>query len=235
MLAVKGLKVAYGGMIAIHDATFQVNAGEIVSIVGSNGAGKTTLLNTIIGMMSPVAGQIVFQGDDITGLPPHKRVQKGIGYSPEGRRLLGRLSVMDNLMLGGITLPDKKEVEETLESVFTMFPILKERKNQKAGTLSGGEQQMVAIGRALMFKPSFLMLDEPSLGLMPKFVSMLFEVVSQINQEMGTTILIVEQKVKDALQLAHRGYVFQNGRFVQEGSGEELLQSDTIRKAYLGL
>ncbi len=235
MLEVKQLKVSYDGVIAVHEASFNVRQNEIVAIVGSNGAGKTTILNTIIGSLHPRGGDILYRGESIIGLPSYSRVQKKIGYVPEGRRLLGRLSVMDNLMLGGITLSNKEEVQDTLQTVFTMFPVLEERKNQKAGTLSGGEQQMVAIGRALMFKPDFLMMDEPSLGLMPKFVSMLFEVTKKINQEQGVTILIVEQKVRETLELANRGYVLQTGRMVMEGTGEELLESPLIRKAYLGL
>ncbi|HHX87569.1 MAG TPA: ABC transporter ATP-binding protein [Firmicutes bacterium] len=235
MLEVKQLKIAYDGVTAVHEANFNVKQNEIVAIVGSNGAGKTTILNTIIGSLNPVTGDIIYHGENITGLPSFKRVQKKIGYVPEGRRLLGRLSVMDNLMLGGITLPNKEEVQSTLQAVFNMFPVLEERKYQKAGTLSGGEQQMVAIGRALMFKPDFLMMDEPSLGLMPKFVSMLFDVIKKINQEQGVTILIVEQKVRETLELANRGYVLQTGRIIMEGTGEELLESPLIRKAYLGL
>ena len=235
MLEVQGLKVAYDGVTAVHEATFRVDEGEIVTIVGSNGAGKTTILNAIVGALMPVAGTITFKGEDITYLPAYQRIQKGISYVPEGRRLFGRLSVLDNLMLGGINLPSKEEAVNTLEMVFELFPRLKERKFQKAGTLSGGEQQMTAIGRALMFKPAFIMMDEPSLGLMPKFVSMLFEIAKKINSEQGVTVLIVEQKVKNALELAHRGYVLQTGKIIAEGTGSELLKSDLIKKAYLGL
>lgn len=235
MLEVKGLKAAYDGVTAVHEASFKVNEGEIVAIVGSNGAGKTTILNTIIGAVSAVDGTILLNGEDITNLPAYQRVQKGIGYVPEGRRLFGRLTVMDNLMLGGINLDSQEETQATLDTVFELFPRLKERRSQKAGTLSGGEQQMVAIGRALMFKPVFMMMDEPSLGLMPKFVSSLFEVAEKINKEQNVTILIVEQKVRETLELAHRGYVLQTGKIVIEGTGSELLESDLIKTAYLGI
>jgi branched-chain amino acid transport system ATP-binding protein len=235
MLEVKGLKVNYDGITAIHEAGFKVDRKEIVAIVGSNGAGKTTLLNAVIGALKPAEGAIFFDGEDITALPAFQRVRKGIGYVPEGRKLFGRLTIMDNLMLGGINLPSQDEVENKLKTVFELFPKLKERKNQKAGTLSGGEQQMLAIGRALMFDPNFIMMDEPSLGLMPIFVSMLFEVIEHINKEQEVTVLIVEQKVRETLELAHRGYVLQTGRIVTEGTGEELLDNDIIKKAYLGL
>lgn len=236
MLSVKNIKVAYDGIVAVYDASFDVHEGEAVTIVGSNGAGKTTILKAIVGLESPMAGSIEFLGQSLVGLPSHEIVTKGIAYVPEGRRLFGLLTVMDNLWMGAISRKaSMKEIQDDLDEIYTIFPILAERRNQKAGTLSGGEQQMLAIARGLMFKPKLLMLDEPSLGLMPKFVSTVFEVLKKIKKGKKTSILLVEQKVNEALTLADRGYVLQTGKMVTEGRGEDLLKEDMIKKAYLGL
>ncbi|MEW6081484.1 MAG: ABC transporter ATP-binding protein [Bacillota bacterium] len=234
MLQVRNLQVDYDGVTALHDVSFEVRQGEIVTIVGSNGAGKTTILKTILGICRPRSGEVRFEEEALATLPTHQIVRRGIAYVPEGRRLFGRLTVRDNLMMGAISRPFTAGSEQDLQGVYEIFPILAERQTQKAGTLSGGEQQMLAIARGLMFKPKLLMLDEPSLGLMPKYVTTVFRVVGEVNRR-GVTVVLVEQKVREALRLASRGYVLQTGRTVMEGTGEELLGSDLVKRAYLGM
>jgi branched-chain amino acid transport system ATP-binding protein len=233
MLSVNEVSVGYQELLAIHEVSFEVRKGEVVSLVGSNGAGKSTLIKTIAGLLHPKKGEIYFNKEPIHNTPPYEIVKKKISMIPEGRRLFGRLSVLDNLLLGAYPL-DSKEEGEALENVFELFPILKERRNQRADTLSGGEQQQLAIARGLMSRPSLLMLDEPSLGLMPKLVSEIFKIIHEISQN-GVTVLMVEQNVFEALQISHRAYVLQTGCIVLEGRGEDLLRSDLVRKAYLGM
>jgi branched-chain amino acid transport system ATP-binding protein len=233
MLSVHKICVGYKELLAIHEVSFEVRKGEVVSLVGSNGAGKSTVIKTIAGLLHPKKGEIYFNKEPIHNTPPYEIVKKKISMIPEGRRLFGRLSVLDNLLLGAYPL-DSKEEGEALENVFELFPILKERRNQRADTLSGGEQQQLAIARGLMSRPSLLMLDEPSLGLMPKLVSEIFKIIHEISQN-GVTVLMVEQNVFEALQISHRAYVLQTGCIVLEGRGEDLLRSDLVRKAYLGM
>ncbi len=234
MLEVSHIRVCYDQMPAIHDVSFRIKEGEIVSIVGANGAGKSTLLKTISGLLHPDPGQIEFLGQRIDRWPAHRIVGLGISHVPEGRRIFQYMTVQRNLRVGAYTQKSEEVREETLQQIFEIFPVLKERLNQKAGTLSGGEQQMLAIARGLMSRPKLLMLDEPSLGLMPTLVTQVFDTIKRINAE-GTTILLVEQNVREALELAHRAYVLQTGTIVLEGTGEELLESDLVRKAYLGI
>jgi branched-chain amino acid transport system ATP-binding protein len=234
MLQVKSITVAYDDVPAVVEASFDVGKGEIVAIIGANGAGKSTILRTLSGILRPVAGEIWFEGQRIDRLPANQIVHLGISLVPEGRRIFGRLSVLDNLILGAYTNRDPGARREALEFVFSLFPVLRERASQRAGTLSGGEQQMLAIGRALMSRPRLLMLDEPSLGLMPKLTARILQAIQEINRE-GVTVLLVEQRVREALEIAHRGYVLQTGRIVATGTGSELLQTDLVRKAYLGL
>lgn len=234
MLEIRNICVCYGEVEVLHNLTLKIPEGEIVAIVGANGAGKTTLLNTISGMMSPVSGEILFQEEVINGLPPHKVVGKGIAHIPEGRRLFPLLSVWDNLLLGAYIPSARKYMNETLAEVYKLFPQLKERENQLAGTLSGGEQQMVTIGRGLMSRPKILMLDEPSLGLAPQLVHETFKTVQQI-RERGATILLVEQNVQQSLKIAKHGFVLENGRVVKEGTGQSLLGDPHVKKAYLGI
>jgi len=234
MLEVSHIRVCYDQVPAIHDVSFRIEEGEIVSIVGANGAGKSTLLKTISGLLHPDPGRIEFLGKGIDQLPAHRIVELGISHVPEGRRIFQYMTVQRNLRLGAYTQKAEEIREETLRQVFEIFPILRERLDQKAGTLSGGEQQMLAIARGLMSRPKLLMLDEPSLGLMPTLVTQVFDTIKRINAE-GTTILLVEQNVREALELAHRAYVLQTGNIVLEGTGEELLESDLVRKAYLGI
>lgn len=234
MLEVRAINVDYSGTPVLHNISVGVQQGEVVSIVGSNGAGKSTLLKTISGILHPSSGQILFEGKRIDNLPPHEVIRLGIAHVPEGRRIFGRLTVLENLRLGAHTQRSAEKKQRNLAQAFELFPILAERRNQVAGTLSGGEQQMLAIARALMGSPRLLMLDEPSLGLMPKLVTMLFEVVPQINRQ-GMSVLLVEQKVREALELADRGYVIQTGNIVLAGTGAELLKTDLVRRAYLGM
>jgi len=234
LLEVEGLKVSYDGVRAIHDASFQVDEGEVVCIVGSNGAGKTTLLKAVSGLLAPDGGHIRFGGTDLSGLSAHEIVRLGIAHVPEGRRLFPRMTVQQNLIMGAFTVKDRGMREQALEHVFELFPVLGDRRRQLAGTMSGGEQQMLAIARGLMCRPRVLLLDEPSLGLMPRLVTEIFEMVERINRN-GTTVVLVEQNVREALELAHRGYVLQTGRVIMEGTGEELLDTDLIRRAYLGI
>jgi len=234
MLEVKKISVSYLGVPVIREVSFKVEKGQMVSIVGSNGAGKSTILKTISGLLRPLNGEITFLGKRIDTLPPYEITSSGISHIPEGRKIFGKLSALDNLLVGAHTRDSKAEVQQSLEELFKLFPILKERKDQRGETLSGGEQQMLAIARGLMSKPRLMMLDEPSLGLMPSLSVKVIEVLKQISSQ-GTTILLVEQKVRDALELADRAYVLQTGAIVQEGTGADLLKSDTIRKAYLGM
>lgn len=235
MLEVNDIRVGYDGVLALHGITFRVDEGEIVSIVGSNGAGKSTTIKTISGILKPVSGTIVFDGARLDTMPAHKVADLGIAHVPEGRKLFARQTVYENLLLGAYTRKNAKNREEDLERIFSLFPVLKERRDQNAGTLSGGEQQMLAIGRGLMLRPRLLMLDEPSLGIAPKLVDKIFETVKELNQREKLTILLVEQNVREALELASRAYVVQTGRVIMEGTGDQLLATDAIQKAYLGI
>ena len=234
MLKVDKIKVHYGGILALHEVTFEVGEGEVVAMVGANGAGKSTALKAIVGAVIPVSGKIEFDGIDITGENSAKIVRRGITYVPEARHIFGPLTVEENLLLGAFTADSEEEIEEGLDHVYELFPILKERRKQKGETLSGGEQQMLAIGRGLMIRPKLLMLDEPSLGLMPKLVTEVFKSISLLKEE-GHTILLVEQNVREALELADRGYILQTGRTIDSGRGKDLLESEIVRKAFLGL
>ena len=234
MLRVNNISVGYRGLLAVQDVSFHVEKGEVVSLIGSNGAGKSTIIKTIAGLFHPQKGEILLDDVPITRTPPYDIVKKRISMIPEGRRLFGRLSVLDNLVLGAYALGSREATEEALENVFALFPILRKRKNQRADTFSGGEQQQLAIARGLMSQPALLMLDEPSLGLMPKLVSEIFTIVREIRQK-GVTVLLVEQNVFEALEISDRAYVLQTGRIVLEGSGAELLKSDLVRQAYLGM
>ena len=234
MLEVIKINVSYLGVPVIREVSFRVGEGQMVSIVGSNGAGKSTILKTISGLLRPVGGEVIFQGKRIDTVPPYDITAMGISHIPEGRKIFGKLSVLDNLLVGAHTRRSKAETDSTLEDTYKLFPILQERKHQMGETLSGGEQQMLAIARGLMSKPKLMMLDEPSLGLMPSLSVKVIEVLKRISSQ-GTTILLVEQKVRDALQMADRAYVLQTGTIVMEGTGSDLLKSDMIRKAYLGM
>ena len=234
MLKVERIEVRYSGVPVIHDVSFQVNGGELISIVGANGSGKTTLLKTLAGTLHPTKGSIEFENEDISRSPTVEIVRRGITYVPEERRIFGPLSVEENLRLGAYIVDDREEIEKYLDYVYGLFPILKTRRKQLGGTLSGGEQQMLAIGRGLMSNPKLLMLDEPSLGLMPKLVDEMLEAVAKLKGE-GKTILLVEQNVREALEMADRGYVLQTGRTIYKGTGEELLETDIVKKAFLGL
>jgi branched-chain amino acid transport system ATP-binding protein len=234
LLEVAGIDASYGRVQALRGASLQVDAGEIVALIGSNGAGKTTTLRTISGLMHPARGTVTFNGTDITHTEPQKIVNMGICHSPEGRRLFTRMSVLDNLKMGAYTRNDPAAIKADMDRVFILFPRLKERLNQITGTLSGGEQQMCAMGRALMAKPKLLMLDEPSLGLSPILVQTIFDIVREINSQ-GTPVLLVEQNAHKALEVAHRGYVLETGVIVQTGTGKELLESEDVQRAYLGM
>ncbi len=233
MLEIKDIEVYYGVIQAIKGISFEVNEGEVIALIGANGAGKTTTLQTITGLISPKKGQIFFEGQDITRVPAHKIVTMGMAHVPEGRRVFAQLSVLDNLKLGAYTRKDKEEIEETLIRVYKRFPRLEERKNQIAGTLSGGEQQMLAMGRALMSHPKIILMDEPSMGLSPIFVNEIFDIIKEVSKG-GTTVLLVEQNAKKALSIADRGYVLETGHIVLEGDAKELLNNDQVKKAYLG-
>lgn len=234
MLRVSGISVSYAGTPALTDVSFEVPDGKIVTIVGSNGAGKSTILKAVSGLLRIDAGTIELDGKRIDRLKPFEIVKLGLAHVPEGRKLFSKLNVFENLLLGAYTNKSDERRQKVLADVFETFPVLKERQSQKAGTLSGGEQQMLAVGRALMSEPKLLMLDEPSLGIMPLLVDRLFEVVARIN-EMGTTILLVEQNVQQALDLADHAYVLQTGRVVLHGSSDEVMKSDMVRTAFLGL
>ena len=232
MLDVKDLNVYYGPIHAVKGVSFHVDEGEIVTLIGANGAGKSTILKTVSGLMKPKGGEVDFLDKKISGVAPHKIVKMGIAHVPEGRRIFTRMTVEENLEMGAFTAPNSS-VEEGKELVFRQFPRLKERRKQTAGTLSGGEQQMLAMGRALMSKPTLMMLDEPSMGLAPILVEQVFEIIKRLH-EAGTTILLVEQNAQAALSVADRGYVLETGRIVTSGTGHELLESPAIKKAYLG-
>ncbi len=233
MLKIADLSVRYGMIEAVKDVSFEVNEGEIVSLIGANGAGKTTILRTISGLLKPFKGSISFEETDIPRLSPQKIVASGLSQVPEGRHIFAGLSVLENLEMGAYLRKSKGENKEMLQMVFERFPILEERKAQDAATLSGGEQQMLAMGRALMSKPRLLLLDEPSMGLAPIFIKEIFNIIGEINKQ-GTTILLIEQNAKMALSIADRGYVLETGQIVLSGSGKELLASDEVQKAYLG-
>ena len=233
MLEVKDLQVSYGMIQAIKGVSFEVNQGEVIALIGANGAGKTTILHTVTGLLAPKAGSIMFEGQDITKIPAHKIVSMGMAHVPEGRRVFAQLSVYDNLKMGAYTRKDKNEIEESLEMVYKRFPRLEERKNQMAGTLSGGEQQMLAMGRALMSKPKIILMDEPSMGLSPIFVNEIFDIIQEVSAS-GTTVLLVEQNAKKALSIADRAYVLETGNIALEGDAKVLMNDDSIKKAYLG-
>ena len=233
MLEVKDLAVYYGMIHAIKGVSFEVNKGEIIALIGANGAGKTTILHTITGLLSPKRGSIQFEGKELTKIPAHKIVSLGMAHVPEGRRVFAELSVYQNLKLGAYTRSDKKEIEETMETVYQRFPRLRERTKQMAGTLSGGEQQMLAMGRALMSHPQIILMDEPSMGLSPILVNEIFDIIRSVN-EAGTTVLLVEQNAKKALEIADRAYVLETGRIVTSGPADALMNDDSIKKAYLG-
>ena len=232
VLKVENLHVYYGSIHAIKGVSFEVGEGEIVTLIGANGAGKSTTLNTVGGLLKPREGSIEFEGKSILGVAPHKVVSEGMALCPEGRRVFAQLSVKENLEMGAYTRP-ASEIPETLETVYEHFPRLKERQGQMAGTLSGGEQQMLAMGRALMSKPRLMMLDEPSMGLAPILVDQIFEIIEALNKA-GTTILLVEQNAQMALSIADRAYVLETGRIVNTGTGKDLLNDDSVKKAYLG-
>ncbi|HEY3002096.1 MAG TPA: ABC transporter ATP-binding protein [Kribbellaceae bacterium] len=233
MLEVKDLEVAYGKIKAVKKISFSVDEGEVVTLIGTNGAGKTTTLRTISGLIQPAAGEISFQGKRIDKTPAHQIVSLGVAHSPEGRRIFPRLSVEENLMLGAFARKDSAAVREDLQAAYDLFPILGERRKQPSGTFSGGEQQMLAMGRAMMSRPKLLMLDEPSMGLSPIMMQRIMSTVTEL-QRQGTTILLVEQNAQAALKLASKGYVLEVGRIVLSGTGRELLVNEDVRKAYLG-
>lgn len=233
MLEIKDLEVCYGVIRAIKGVSFEVNQGEVIALIGANGAGKTTILHTITGLIPAQSGSILFEGKDLTKTPPHKIVSMGMAHVPEGRRVFAELSVLENLKLGAYTRKDKAEIDETLKMVYERFPRLEERKNQVVGTLSGGEQQMLAMGRALMSKPRIILMDEPSMGLSPLLVSEIFDIIKVIS-EGGTTVLLVEQNAKKALSIADRAYVLETGNITLSGKASDLINDDSVKKAYLG-
>ena len=233
LLEVKNLEVYYGVICALKGISFEVNEGEIVSLIGANGAGKTTMMQSVVGIIPKRSGSVVFDGHDITKTPCHKIVQLGMTQVPEGRRIFQELSVYDNLVMGAYTVKEQAQFKEDLEKIFDKFPRLAERRNQIAGTLSGGEQQMLAMSRALMIRPKLLMLDEPSMGLAPILVDQVFDMIKELHAG-GTTILLVEQNASKALEIADRAYVLETGSITLSGTGVELAQSDEVRKAYLG-
>ena len=232
MLEVKDLSVYYGVIQALKGISFSVNEGEIVALIGANGAGKTTTLHTVTGLIPSKSGHILFEGKDITKVPGHKLVSMGIAHVPEGRRVFAQLTVLQNLKLGAYTRNDKKEMEDTLEMIYKRFPRLEERKNQVAGTLSGGEQQMLAMGRALMSHPRLIVMDEPSMGLSPIYVNEIFDIIESIKKD-GVTVLLVEQNAKKALSIADQAYVLETGKVVLSGDAKELMNNDSVKKAYL--
>ncbi len=233
LLSVKNIQVYYGMIRALHDVSFEVNEGEIITLIGANGAGKTTTLQTITGMVPTAAGEILFEDENITKTAGYKLVPKGIAHVPEGRRVFASMTVLENLMMGAYTRRDKVEINNNLERVYERFPRLQERKHQLSGTLSGGEQQMLAMGRALMSNPRLLLLDEPSMGLAPMLVSEIFDIIESINKA-GTTVLLVEQNAHKALSIADRAYVLETGNVVMSGSAEELMNDERVKEAYLG-
>jgi branched-chain amino acid transport system ATP-binding protein len=234
MLRVDSINVSYGDVQVLEDVSLNVGAEEIVALVGANGAGKTTLLRAVSGLIHPASGEILLEGNTIHKLPPHKVVDMGIAHVPEGRHLFPEMTVQENLEMGARPARAREHRSESFDRVGKLFPVLLERRAQIAGTLSGGEQQMLAIGRALMSRPRLLLLDEPSLGIAPIVVEMLFDTIRKINQE-GVTVLLVEQNALDSLELAHRGYVIENGRIVKQGAADALLEDDAVKEAYLGV
>ena len=233
MLEVRDLEVYYGVIKAIKGISFDVNEGEIIALIGANGAGKTTILHTVTGLISPKHGSITFEGHNLVKTPAHKIVSLGMAHVPEGRRVFAQLSVLENLKLGAYTRRDSAEINQSLKMVYERFPRLEERKNQLAGTLSGGEQQMLAMGRALMSKPKIILMDEPSMGLSPILVSEIFDIIRSISEN-GTTVLLVEQNAKKALAIADRAYVLETGNITLEGKASDLANNDSVKKAYLG-
>ena len=233
MLEVRDLEVNYGSINAIKKISFDVNEGEVIALIGANGAGKTTTLHTITGLLKARSGSVMFEGKELLKTPPHKIVEMGMAHVPEGRRIFQQLTVYKNLTLGAFTRKDKGAIDETLKMVYSKFPRLEERKKQVAGTLSGGEQQMLAMGRALMSKPKIVLMDEPSMGLSPLFVSEVFKIIEEIRAG-GTTVLLVEQNAKKALEIADRAYVLETGKIVLSGDAKELMNNDSVKKAYLG-
>ena len=233
ILSIQNLQVNYGGIEAVKGISFDVPEGEIITLIGANGAGKTTTLHAVTGLTPVKSGHIFFEGKDITKVPAHKIVSMGMAHVPEGRRVFAQLSVYQNLKMGAYTRKDKDEIRQTLDMVYEHFPRLEERKNQMAGTLSGGEQQMLAMGRALMSKPSIILMDEPSMGLSPIFVNEIFDIIKEVS-ESGTTVLLVEQNAKKALSIADRAYVLETGSITLEGKADDLLHDESVQKAYLG-
>lgn len=233
MLKVTDLQVYYGVIQALKGISFEVNEGEVIALIGANGAGKTTILHTVTGLINQKAGKIEFEGKDISHTPAYKIVAEGMAHVPEGRRVFAELSVYDNLMMGAYTRKDKKEIAETLAMVYKRFPRLEERKKQMAGTLSGGEQQMLAMGRALMSKPKIILMDEPSMGLSPIFVNEIFDIIKAVSAS-STTVLLVEQNAKKALSIADRAYVLETGKIILEGDAKVLMNDERVKKAYLG-
>ena len=233
MLEIKDLYVSYGMMEVLHGVSVEVQDKELVSIIGPNGAGKTTLIKTVMGLVKPTSGQILYNGEDITHIPAHKRAGMGIGYVPEGRRVFGKLTVEENLQMGAYELKDKAQIAKNIEMVYGIFPRLGERSKQLASTMSGGEQQMLAIGRALMLNPKMLLIDEVSMGLMPIMVNTCFDVIKKLNDE-GITVLVVEQNANKALKIADRGYVLETGNIILSDTAENMRKDDTVQKAYLG-
>ena len=233
LLEIKDLEVYYGVIQALKGISFEVNEGEIVTLIGANGAGKTTTMQSIMGLIPAKSGSIVYDGQDISKVPSHKIVHLGMTQVPEGRRIFQELTVYENLLMGAYSQKDKKQIANDIENIYKRFPRLKERKDQISGTLSGGEQQMLAMGRAMMSRPKLLMLDEPSMGLSPKLVDEVFEIIKEFHNS-GTTVLLVEQNAGKSLAISDRAYVLENGKIVLSGTGEELAQSDSVKKAYLG-
>lgn len=233
MLEIKNLQVYYGVIQAIKDVSFKVNEGEVIALIGANGAGKTTILHTITGLLPAKNGEVVYEGKDLLKIPAHEIISHGIAHVPEGRQVFSQLTVYENLLMGAYTRKDKDEIEESLVNIYKRFPRLEERKGQYAGTLSGGEQQMLAMGRALMSKPRIVLMDEPSMGLSPILVEEVFDIIESIRKS-GTTVLLVEQNAKKALSIADRGYVLETGNIVLEGSASSLLNDESVKKAYLG-
>ena len=232
LLQVENIEVYYGMIKALKGVSFEVNKGEIVALIGANGAGKTTILHTVSGLLKPKTGKILYNGKDITKTPAHKIVSMGMAHVPEGRRIFSELTVLENIKLGAYTRKDKDQIAESLEYVYERFPRLEERKNQVAGTLSGGEQQMLAMGRALMSNPDFILMDEPSMGLSPLLVAEIFDIIKVIN-ERSTTVLLVEQNAKKALSIADRAYVLETGLISLSGDAKSLMNDDSVKKAYL--
>lgn len=233
MLEVKNLQVYYGVIQAIKDVSFEVNEGEVIALIGANGAGKTTILHTVTGLIAAKNGEVLYEGTDLQKIPAHKIVSLGIAHVPEGRRVFSQLTVYENLLMGAYTRKDPEEIAKSLENVYKRFPRLKERKNQFAGTLSGGEQQMLAMGRALMSHPKIILMDEPSMGLSPILVEEIFDIIKEISKS-GTTVLLVEQNAKKALSIANRAYVLETGKIVLEGDAKKLMDEESVKKAYLG-